>query len=176
MLKLCLAYIPAVFAAVFIIGVNPAIAGDAPPASAFFPFVGHWSGKGQFSFPDGSSAPLTMTMACRKAANGAAVACDLTVRSKGFILDETDLFAIDPATGQGHWIAVGSDGGYCDYAAVWSGPATLTSTCRETKAGETTETLSTSHIVDARHLALASTITHDGQESSRFEADIYKRR
>jgi hypothetical protein len=102
-----------------------AAAGEAPAAAPYYRFVGKWQGHGQLSEPGNAPIKLAISLSCHKVSLGWGVACDMTGKNDSMQVAESDLFGVDPVTGQGHWYAVTNQGETHDHLAEWSDAHTM---------------------------------------------------
>lgn len=112
MTRLTLAVIAATSALV------PTAASAAPPPGPLDALVGTWKATGTATMgPD--TAKVSATWKCARVSAGAGVECKLRLTGvPGMVLEETDLFGVDPMTKRVHWFAVTNAGEVHDHAAA----------------------------------------------------------
>jgi hypothetical protein len=109
---------------------------DLPAASVYYPLVGHWKGTGEMDQPGAEPTMLSLAISCVKASSGWAVSCEMVGKNKDTTVTESDLFGVDPVTGQGHWYTVSNQGETHDHLATWKGAKTLTAEYSWTQDGK----------------------------------------
>jgi hypothetical protein len=102
-----------------------ASAGEEPAAAPYYRFLGKWQGQGELSEPGNTPIKLAISLSCRKVSLGSGVACEMTGKNNSMQIAESDLFGVDPVTGQGHWYAVTNQGETHDHLAEWSDANTM---------------------------------------------------
>ncbi|MFO0750821.1 MAG: patatin-like phospholipase family protein [Myxococcota bacterium] len=151
------------------IGSSAAAETGAPPVppevSAMLDMVGTWRGPATMTQGKDAQA-LDVTMTCQAVAGGSAVACQTHMQGQGFALEESDLFAWDPAARKYHWYAATNVGDAHDHVA--DAPAAkggaLAFVHHGTLAGKPfTETIGMSFRADCRHFDIKSQGTLGGQ-------------
>ena len=73
----------------FVMSTCLAATDEAPPAAVYYALVGNWHGSGELAEPGQPPAKLALDLACRKAASGWAVACDLNAQNESMTMTET---------------------------------------------------------------------------------------
>lgn len=119
-----------------ILTIQTSRADSTPPAARFYPFLGRWQGHGQVAVPGQSPAKLMITVSCRKVASGWAVQCATHARNKQMVISESDLMAVNTATGKAHWFGVTNQGQANDYLVFWPDAHTMRAHCAWTQAGK----------------------------------------
>lgn len=102
-----------------------ASAGKEPAAAPYYRFLGKWKGQGELSEPGNAPIKLAISLSCRKVSLGWGVACEMRGKNNSTQIAESDLFGVDPVTGQGHWYAVTNQGETHDHLAEWSDAHTM---------------------------------------------------
>jgi len=144
----------------------------APAAARFYPLVGKWSGNGAYQEAGQPATKLKLDYRCRKASGGAAVTCELRADGKGMSVRETDLFGVNPVTGQGHWYAVTNMGETHDHTADWLDPATMKASKSWSHEGKQMREDITMRFTSAKALEFRSVVTQDGKEVGAFSGQL----
>ena len=144
----------------------------APAAARFYPLVGKWTGSGAFQVPGQPATKLSLDYRCRKVSGGAAVTCELRANGKGMDVRETDLFGVNPLTGQGHWYAVTNMGETHDHQADWTDPKTMKAAASWTQEGKQMREDITMQFTGAKSFEFRSVVTQDGKEVGSFNGKL----
>jgi len=155
----------------------PAIAGAAeatapPAASRFYPLVGAWKGMGQMSESGQPPEELSLLLTCRKVSAGWAVACELDAKNDKMHITESDLFGVDPATGQGHWYAVTNLGETHDHLATWTDAHNMKGALAWTEGSKRMAENIAFKLSGERNMEFRSVTTVDGKEAGAFSGKL----
>lgn len=173
----CYARFAAVGLLIAVVGTSIACAAattasKAPAASRYYPFVGHWKGRGQLSAPGQPPTPLTLRLTCYKAASGWAVRCAMVAENGKMKMTESDLMGVDPVTGTGHWYAVTNQGDTHDHITDWPNAKTMKAHHNWTQNGKKmTEHISVS-FSSRQSMKFLSVVTEDGKTASEFSGEL----
>jgi hypothetical protein len=146
----------------------------APAAAAYYPLVGNWTGAGEISEGGQTPAKLTLSLNCKKVSAGWAVYCDMKAANDKMAMAETDLFGVDPATGQAHWYAVTNQGETHDHLAQWIDARTLKAHLAWTQEGKKMEETVTVALNGENAMDFRSSVTEDGKEVGAFSGKLRK--
>lgn len=152
-----------------------AVAGTAskvPAASRFYPFVGHWKGRGQLNESGQPPTPLRLRLSCHKASSGWAVRCDMVAKNGKLKMTESDLMGVDPVTGTGHWYAVTNQGETHDHITEWRDARTMQAHHSWTQDGKMMmENISVSFST-RKSMKFRSVVTAGGKTTSEFSGEL----
>ena len=140
----------------------------APAAARFYPLVGKWGGSAEMGEPGKAPVKLAVHWNCRKASAGSAVLCEMSGKNKEMAVHETDLFGVDPVTGQAHWYAVTDMGETHDHKVEWADPKTMKAGISWTQDGKQMQEAITMRLTGAKALEFQSVVTQDGKEVGSF--------
>jgi hypothetical protein len=113
-----------------------ASADELPAAARYYPFVGHWKGRGEIAETGKIPIRLTLKLVCKKAVLGWALYCDMTAKSGKLVMSEADLMGVDAVTGKGHWFAFTNQGESYDYITDWISADEMTANYSWVQKGE----------------------------------------
>ncbi|HEX5092598.1 MAG TPA: hypothetical protein VFV84_07910 [Burkholderiales bacterium] len=152
--------------------VAAAAAEQAPAAARFYPLLGKWTGSAEMGEPGKPPAKLAVHWNCRKASAGNAVLCEMSGRNKDMAVHETDLFGVDPVSGQAHWYAVTDMGETHDHKVEWPDPKTMKAAISWTQEGKQMQESVTMRLSGAKALEFQSVVTQDGKEVGSFSGRL----
>jgi len=150
-----------------------ALADTASPAmAAYHPLVGHWQGDGQLGEAGQKPMAMNLQLNCREASAGAAVSCEMQARNGEMLAAETDLFGVNPVTGEGHWYAVTNQGEVHDHVVVWQDAHTMNASTRWKQEGVDMEERIVMQFPSDRSLAFHSVVTAGGKLAAEFSGNL----
>ena len=161
-------------AAVLGAGVAARAETDLPAASVFYPLVGAWKGEGRIDQPGQGPTELALRISCVKASSGWAVRCEMIAKSKDMTMTETDLFGVDPVTGQGHWYVVSNQGETHDHLATWTDAKTMTGTHSWAQDGKQMQEKITVVLPTGKSMEFRSVTTADGRDAGAFSGKLMR--
>jgi len=153
-------------------GTTAQAATTVPAASRYYPFVGHWKGKGQLSEPGQQPTALALTLACSKASSGWAVRCEMAAKNKDMRMTESDLMGVDPVSGQGHWYAITNQGETHDHLTRWPDAHTMTAHYAWTQGGKKMNENIRFAFQNKRSMEFRSVVTADGEPAGEFSGSL----
>lgn len=170
-------WLSAVLVATLTIGLPVARgAGDTalPAAAAFSVLSGDWQGEGRVSENDEVSH-FDLRLQCSQASAGWAELCMMSGRDRDgvIVLAETDLFGVDPVTGQGHWYAVSNSGETHDHLADWTDAHTLHAHLGWQQDGKQMEERIVLSLAGAKTLEFHSVVSENGHDVSEFSGTLH---
>jgi len=145
----------------------------APPAAArFYPFVGHWKGQGEMAESGQPPVKLALDYRCKRASAGSAVSCEMKASNDKMAVAETDLFGVDPVSGQGHWYAVSNQGETHDHLADWTDANNMKARYAWTQDGKKMEEHVTMKFNGSNTLEFRSIMRVEGQQVASFHGTL----
>jgi hypothetical protein len=147
---------------------------SAPAAARFYVLTGDWQGEGSVS-ESGKVSRFDLRLQCSQASAGWAELCMLIGRDRAgdAVLAETDLFGVDPLTGQGHWYAVTNSGETHDHLADWTDALTLHAHLNWRQEGKRMEERIVISLAAAKTLEFHSVVSEDGHNVSEFTGTLH---
>lgn len=158
-----------------LLGLPPVGTADEAPvpgAAIFYGLTGDWQGEGSTS-ENGRQTTFDLQLDCDKASEGWAVLCTMTGRPREgeMLLAETDLFGVDPVTGQAHWYAVTNSGETHDHLVSWSDPRTMHAHIQWQQEGRQMEERIEFRLTGDT-LRFHSVTSEDGHDTSEFAGTL----
>jgi hypothetical protein len=139
-----------------------------PAAARYYPMVGHWTGQARLSEPGQAPVKLTMQLDCTKVSSGWAVSCNSVTRNSQMAMTESDLFGVDPVSGEGHWYAVTNTGDAHDHLAHWISARTMKASYAWTDHGKKMVETITLKLAGTNSMTFKSVVTADGENAGAF--------
>lgn len=139
-----------------------------PAAARYYPMVGHWAGQARLSEPGQAPVKLTMQLDCTKVSSGWAVSCNSVTRNSQMAMTESDLFGVDPVSGEGHWYAVTNTGDAHDHLTHWINARTMTASHAWTDHGKKMVETITVKLAGRNGMTFKSVVTADGENAGTF--------
>lgn len=155
--------------------VTGAVAGTVvkvPAASRYYPFVGDWQGQGHLSEQGQAPMSLVLRLSCRKASSGWAVRCAMVARHDKLTMTESDLMAVDPVTGVGHWYAVTNQGETHDHITEWTDARTMKARHTWMQDGNKMKEDISFKFSGKKSMTFRSVVTADGKKASEFSGQL----
>lgn len=150
----------------------PAAEQSAPAAARFYPLVGTWKGQGEMREGDQPAVQLALDYRCKKASAGSAVSCEMKASNDKMTLAETDLFGVDPVSGQGHWYAVTNQGETHDHLADWTDAHSMKARHAWTQDGKKMEEHVTMKLNGSNTLEFVSIMSVEGKPVASFRGTL----
>jgi len=144
----------------------------APAASRYYPLLGHWKGTGELAAPGQPAMKLALKLSCYKVSSGWAVRCAMSARNGKTVMTESDLFGVDPVTGQGHWYAISNQGETHDHLVEWTDARTMKAHYGWKEGGKQMLENIVLRLPAKRSLEFRSAVTADGQEAGLFSGKL----
>lgn len=157
------------------VAAAPAAAASAdklPAASSYYRLVGHWKGRGELTSPGQPAVKLALKLSCYKVSSGWAVRCAMSARNGKMLMTESDLFGVDPVTGQGHWYAITNQGETHDHLTEWTDAGTMKAHYGWKEGGKRMMEKIVFKLPTRRTLKFRSAVTADGQEAGAFSGRL----
>jgi len=142
-----------------------------PAASVFYPLIGDWKGNGSMVQPGEQPIALSISLSCAEASAGWAVSCVMVAKNDDITITESDLFGVDPVTGQGHWYTVSNQGETHDHLATWMGK-TLTGDYSWVEDGKKMHEHIVLNLSTDKSMDFRGVTTADGQEAGTFTGEL----
>lgn len=143
-----------------------------PAAARYYPLVGHWKGEGELASPGQPAVKLALKLSCYKVSSGWAVRCAMSARNGKMVMTESDLFGVDPVTGQGHWYAITNQGETHDHLTKWTDARTMKAQHGWQQGGKQMMEHIVLKLPAKRTLEFRSVVTADGQQAGAFSGRL----